>query len=82
MESNIEAVEKRLWTAADQLRAGITQKVRGMVAGAAPPAAMIEGMAQKDQPHDGHKILVTGKIAVRPKLIGCRPEALFNGFDI
>ncbi len=30
---------------ADQ-RAGITQKVRGMVAGAAPPAAMIEGMAK------------------------------------
>ena len=27
------------------LRKGITQKVRGMVAGAAPPAAMIEGMA-------------------------------------
>ena len=27
------------------LRQGITQKVRGMVAGAAPPAAMIEGMA-------------------------------------
>jgi fatty-acyl-CoA synthase len=31
---------------APELRAGITQKVRGMVAGAAPPAAMIEGMAQ------------------------------------
>ncbi len=28
------------------LRDGITQKVRGMVAGAAPPAAMIEGMAR------------------------------------
>ncbi len=28
------------------LREGITQQVRGMVAGAAPPAAMIEGMAQ------------------------------------
>ena len=28
------------------MRAGITQQVRGMVAGAAPPAAMIEGMAQ------------------------------------
>ena len=28
------------------LRAGITHKVRGMVAGAAPPAAMIEGMAR------------------------------------
>ncbi|MBK1613209.1 acyl-CoA synthetase [Rubrivivax gelatinosus] len=27
-------------------RQGITQQVRGMVAGAAPPAAMIEGMAQ------------------------------------
>ena len=29
-----------------ELREGIAQKVRGMVAGAAPPAAMIEGMAQ------------------------------------
>lgn len=29
-----------------ELRDGIGQKVRGMVAGAAPPAAMIEGMAQ------------------------------------
>jgi fatty-acyl-CoA synthase len=28
------------------LRQGITQRVRGMVAGAAPPAAMIEGMAK------------------------------------
>ena len=28
------------------LREGITQRVRGMVAGAAPPAAMIEGMAR------------------------------------
>jgi fatty-acyl-CoA synthase len=28
------------------LRQGISQKVRGMVAGAAPPAAMIEGMAR------------------------------------
>ncbi len=28
------------------LRQGITQRVRGMVAGAAPPAAMIEGMAR------------------------------------
>jgi fatty-acyl-CoA synthase len=28
------------------LREGIVQRVRGMVAGAAPPAAMIEGMAQ------------------------------------
>jgi fatty-acyl-CoA synthase len=39
-------VHNLLITAAPELRAGITQKVRGMVAGAAPPAAMIEGMAQ------------------------------------
>jgi fatty-acyl-CoA synthase len=29
-----------------EMRAGIAQRVRGMVAGAAPPAAMIEGMAK------------------------------------
>ena len=29
-----------------ELRSGITQQVRGMVAGAAPPASMIEGMAK------------------------------------
>ena len=32
--------------ASAEQRAGIRQKVRGMVAGAAPPAAMIEGMAK------------------------------------
>jgi fatty-acyl-CoA synthase len=39
-------VHSLIYNAAPELRAGITQKVRGMVAGAAPPAAMIEGMAQ------------------------------------
>ncbi len=39
-------VHNLLITAPAELRAGIGQKVRGMVAGAAPPAAMIEGMAQ------------------------------------
>jgi fatty-acyl-CoA synthase len=39
-------VHNLLVAAPDELRAGITQKVRGMVAGAAPPAAMIEGMAK------------------------------------
>ena len=38
-------VHNLLLAAPAQERAGITQKVRGMVAGAAPPAAMIEGMA-------------------------------------
>ena len=39
-------VHNLLINAPAALREGITQKVRGMVAGAAPPAAMIEGMAQ------------------------------------
>jgi fatty-acyl-CoA synthase len=39
-------VHNLLIAAPDELRAGIAQKVRGMVAGAAPPAAMIEGMAK------------------------------------
>jgi fatty-acyl-CoA synthase len=39
-------VHNLLVAAPPALRAGITHKVRGMVAGAAPPAAMIEGMAQ------------------------------------
>ncbi|MBI3157789.1 MAG: acyl-CoA synthetase [Burkholderiales bacterium] len=39
-------VHNLLWQADPALRDGISQKVRGMVAGAAPPAAMIEGMAR------------------------------------
>ncbi|MCQ9376323.1 acyl-CoA synthetase [Methyloversatilis sp. XJ19-13] len=39
-------VHSLIYNAPDALRAGITHAVRGMVAGAAPPAAMIEGMAR------------------------------------
>ena len=39
-------VHNLLINAPAEWRAGITHKVRGMVAGAAPPAAMIEGMAK------------------------------------
>jgi fatty-acyl-CoA synthase len=39
-------VHNLLISAPVALREGISQKVRGMVAGAAPPAAMIEGMAK------------------------------------
>jgi fatty-acyl-CoA synthase len=39
-------VHSLIINAEPQLRAGITQRVRGMVAGAAPPAAMIEGMTR------------------------------------
>jgi fatty-acyl-CoA synthase len=39
-------VHNMLIAAPQAMRAGIAQKVRAMVAGAAPPAAMIEGMAR------------------------------------
>jgi fatty-acyl-CoA synthase len=39
-------VHSLIYNAPEALRTGITQQVRGMVAGAAPPAAMIEGMAR------------------------------------
>jgi fatty-acyl-CoA synthase len=39
-------VHNLLIAAPPELHDGITQRVRGMVAGAAPPAAMIEGMAK------------------------------------
>jgi fatty-acyl-CoA synthase len=39
-------VHSLLINADESLRQGITHKVRGMVAGAAPPASMIEGMAK------------------------------------
>ena len=39
-------VHSLLIAAPDELRQGITQQVKGMVAGAAPPASMIEGMAR------------------------------------
>ena len=39
-------VHSLIYNAPAELRAGIGQKVRGMVAGAAPPAAMIEGMSR------------------------------------
>jgi len=39
-------VHNLLIAAPDAMRAGIGQKVRAMVAGAAPPASMIEGMAR------------------------------------
>ncbi len=39
-------VHSLIYNAPESMRAGIDQQVRGMVAGAAPPAAMIEGMSK------------------------------------
>ena len=59
-------------------RQGITQKVRGMVAGAAPPAAMIEGMAQLgfDITHVYGLTEVYGPAAVAVKREGWATESL------
>ncbi len=62
---------------ADQ-RAGIVQKVRGMVAGAAPPAAMIEGMARIgfDITHVYGLTEVYGPAGVAVKRAGWADESL------
>jgi fatty-acyl-CoA synthase len=59
-------------------RLGITQQVRGMVAGAAPPAAMIEGMAQIgfDITHVYGLTEVYGPASVAVKRAGWAHEAL------
>jgi fatty-acyl-CoA synthase len=59
-------------------RAGIVQKVRGMVAGAAPPASMIEGMAQLgfDITHVYGLTEVYGPASVAVKRPGWAAESL------
>jgi fatty-acyl-CoA synthase len=61
-----------------QLREGIRQKVRGMVAGAAPPASMIEGMARLgfDITHVYGLTEVYGPAAVAVKREGWARESL------
>ena len=60
------------------LREGITQQVRGMVAGAAPPAAMIEGMAAIgfDITHVYGLTEVYGPAAVAVKRVSWAGESL------
>jgi fatty-acyl-CoA synthase len=71
-------VHNLLINASQSERAGITQKVRGMVAGAAPPAAMIEGMAQLgfDITHVYGLTEVYGPAAVAAKREGWAAENL------
>ncbi|MFO1395293.1 MAG: acyl-CoA synthetase [Steroidobacteraceae bacterium] len=71
-------VHNLLIAAPAQWRAGITQRVRGMVAGAAPPAAMIEGMARIgfDITHVYGLTEVYGPAAVAVKRDGWAGESL------
>jgi len=71
-------VHNLLVNAPAELRGGITQKVRGMVAGAAPPAAMIEGMAKIgfDITHVYGLTEVYGPAAVAVKRDGWAAESL------
>lgn len=71
-------VHNLLIAAPEDMRAGIRQKVRGMVAGAAPPAAMIEGMAQIgfDITHVYGLTEVYGPAAVAVKRDGWAAESL------
>jgi len=71
-------VHNLLIAAQPELREGITQRVRGMVAGAAPPAAMIEGMAKLgfDITHVYGLTEVYGPAAVAVKRESWREESL------
>jgi fatty-acyl-CoA synthase len=71
-------VHSLIFNAPDAMRAGITQRVRGMVAGAAPPAAMIEGMAKIgfDITHVYGLTEVYGPAAVAVKRPGWADETL------
>ena len=40
------------------------------------------GMAQEDQPHDGHEVFVAGEVGVRAKGVRRTPEAFFNIADL
>jgi len=71
-------VHNLICNASDDDRAGIAHKVRGMVAGAAPPAAMIEGMARIgfDITHVYGLTEVYGPAAVAVKRPGWDGESL------
>jgi fatty-acyl-CoA synthase len=71
-------VHNLLINADGALRAGISQRVRGMVAGAAPPAAMIEGMARIgfDLTHTYGLTEVYGPAAVAAKCAHWASESL------
>ncbi|HEY4957553.1 MAG TPA: acyl-CoA synthetase [Caldimonas sp.] len=71
-------VHNLLIAAPEAMRAGITQQVRAMVAGAAPPAAMIEGMARIgfDITHVYGLTEVYGPAAVAVKRSSWRDETL------
>ena len=71
-------VHNLLVNAPAEMREGIGQKVRGMVAGAAPPAAMIEGMAKIgfDITHVYGLTEVYGPAAVAVKREGWAGESL------
>lgn len=71
-------VHNLLIAAPEELRTGIRQKVRGMVAGAAPPAAMIEGMAKLgfDITHVYGLTEVYGPAAVAVKREGWAAQSL------
>ena len=71
-------VHNLIIAAPETMREGIRQKVRGMVAGAAPPAAMIEGMAKIgfDITHVYGLTEVYGPAAVAVKRDGWAQESL------
>ena len=71
-------VHSLIYNAPEAMRKGIHQQVRGMVAGAAPPAAMVEGMAKIgfDITHVYGLTEVYGPASVAPKRPSWAQESL------
>jgi fatty-acyl-CoA synthase len=71
-------VQNLLVNAPDEMKAGITHRVRAMVAGAAPPAAMIEGMERL-----GFELThVYGLTEVYGPATVCAQQAQWSALDI
>ena len=39
-------------------------------------------MAQEDESHDRHEILIARIVGIRAQIVRCVPKSFFNGFDI
>lgn len=72
-------VQNLLVNAPDDMKAGITHKVHAMVAGAAPPAAMIEGMERRRLLELTH---VYGLTEVYGPATVCAQQAEWSALDI
>jgi len=61
------------WNPAALRQAGLDLRLDGQIA--------TVGVAQEDQAHHGHEVLVAGQIGIGAQQVGGAPQALFDRFD-